>query len=415
MIELLCLLAILHVGVGATDELQGSPIYSMLPSSSPLFDQSLLGSSQLQTAATSVGRPGQLLSYSQDGGFGATTTPISPMILQPPGNIQYANMCDPSERKELFKKCLADQLSRLKNVIENCKKALGEDAKECCVDNRCLDAINGGSGSGEDDDDRACRDKRCRERIADEILKNIDTGQLMKSLLDPLKSSLKKIGNKLGSLTACTRSRGCKGTDGPSLLAGGEVPPGILIYPTEPNKFETITNMLGSQQRPQLPRDPEFPGSGPQGPQGNPNNVGGPCSAGGWGGMNTQCPPSWAGQPSGWNSAGGWGSMGGWNNGGSNMNNWDSRPSAGTQQGSWIENRYPSSSSSLNYPSSISVSESTVCTPQMCASPDRYDSPETAARCEEYCKRYRGRQNNNMRGDEPSDLSDESCSNDGKK
>ncbi|KAF7675376.1 hypothetical protein TCON_2708 [Astathelohania contejeani] len=67
--------------------------------------------------------------------------PQSPVYFQPPGNKQFANKCDDSYEGDEFKKCVADALKNLRNLLKNCRKALGPDAPECCIDNKCLDSL----------------------------------------------------------------------------------------------------------------------------------------------------------------------------------------------------------------------------------------------------------------------------------
>eukprot|EP00866_Antonospora_locustae_P001804 jgi/Antlo1/1804/12 len=69
-------------------------------------------------------------------------SPISPAYLQAPESRSFtAPTCDNSLERKQFAQCVKDALSTFKNVIENCKRVLGEDAKECCVDDRCLDSL----------------------------------------------------------------------------------------------------------------------------------------------------------------------------------------------------------------------------------------------------------------------------------
>lgn len=68
--------------------------------------------------------------------------PMSPAYLQAPENRSFtAPSCDNSLERKQFAQCVKDALSTFKNVIENCKRVLGEDAKECCVDDKCLDSL----------------------------------------------------------------------------------------------------------------------------------------------------------------------------------------------------------------------------------------------------------------------------------
>lgn len=67
---------------------------------------------------------------------------MSPAYLQAPENRSFtAPSCDNSLERKQFAQCVKDALSTFKNVIENCKRVLGEDAKECCVDDKCLDSL----------------------------------------------------------------------------------------------------------------------------------------------------------------------------------------------------------------------------------------------------------------------------------
>lgn len=387
MMEWLSLLAVCNSLVWATD---ASTLYTMLPPNSLLLDPAFAGSvSPHNTSMPS--KPAQVLSFSPD----ANTQSMSPMLLQPPGNMQYANGCDPSAKKEQFKKCLADQLDKLKNVLDNCKKTLGEDAKECCVDKKCLETINGNSSVCSDDDDdsdaKACRNKQCRDMIANEIIKNMNMDQFMKSMLNSLKGSLKKIGGRLADIASCGKN-GCGFSGG--LAGAGDISSGILIYPMDSSKYGAISSMLGNQQGMQGGQQGMLGGQGGpfQGsyntpeyrPQSNPNNMSAMCSSNGWNDTNTQCPPSWTNQPSSWNS----------------------KPNI--PPGEWANGQNAKHSSSLP-----------ACVPQMCASSGRYDSA-IPGNCDEYCrKHYRNNKSRRRKSKESggsNDLTeDESCSMDDEK
>ncbi|AFM97718.1 hypothetical protein EHEL_010950 [Encephalitozoon hellem ATCC 50504] len=386
MIGQLSLVAVLWRYAEATDV--GSPLYSVLPSNSPLFDQGFMGPiPQVQTISVPPSKPGQLLSYSPEGGAGnGQQMAMSPMALQPPGNSQYANACDMSEKKEQLKKCLADQLGKFKNILENCRKTLGENAKECCIDQKCLDLLNGGNTScNEESDEKNCKDKKCRDKIADEIIKNLNLDQLKKSLLDSLKGSLKKIGNKLGSLTSCSRGEGGCDEDGgtrSSLGLGKDVPPGVLIYPIEQSKYEAITNILDRQQRFPHQRSIEQPDI-----QGNPN---GPYGKG--------SPDTWGKHYS--------------------PRRGDRRRARGAKRDeeSWestedSENEWKPSDTQSPRPRPSKKPEM-PCTREMCADMDRYDSPSMKDECIKYCKDYRRKDTKKSKDEEKeeiSELTSDSC------
>ncbi|ADM10960.1 uncharacterized protein Eint_010980 [Encephalitozoon intestinalis ATCC 50506] len=356
----------------------GSPLYSILPSNSPLFDQGFVGPMpQVQTISAPSSKPGQLLSFAPDGGVGQQMG-ISPLALQPPGNIQYANVCDMSEKKEQLKKCLSEQLEKFKNILENCRKTLGENAKECCIDQKCLDVLNGGNAScNEEDGEKSCKDKKCQDKIANEILKNLNMDQLKDSLLNSLKGSLKKIGNKLGSLTSCARGEeGCNEENGISSLGAGKgIPPGVLIYPIEQSKYEAITNILDRQEK-----SSRQGGEESEEMQGNPS---GPYNKG----------PS---------------------------ESWDKqrRPRRGRRRGR--SRRYKEDASSEwkggednqgSGPHSSEMAEMS-CTKEMCADMDRYDSPSMKEECINYCKDYRrkkGMKADDDEKEETSELTSDSC------
>ncbi|CAD24978.1 hypothetical protein [Encephalitozoon cuniculi GB-M1] len=394
MIGQLSLVAVLWSCVKATDT--GNSLYSILPSNSPLFDQGLVGSvPQVQTINMPSSKPGQLLSFTPDGGIGnGAQMAMSPITLQPPGSTQYANTCDLSEKKEQFKKCLSDQLGKFKNILENCRKALGENAKECCIDEKCLDLLNGGNSScNGEDGEKACKDKKCRDRIADEIMNNLNMDQLKKSLLDSLKGSLKKIGNKLGSLTSCSRGGENCDEEEPnsappnlsSLGLGKDVPSGVLIYPMEQSKYEAITNILDRREK--FPRQ----GSAEQPEvQGNPRGPHEKDPAEDW---NRQHLPKRRGRRS--RKA--------------RLRNRESEDWSEREEssGSWRADHdgpspRPRSSRSPGMP----------CTREMCADMDRYDSPAIGEECAKYCKDYRRKdikKSDDEGKEEISELTSDSC------
>lgn len=54
-----------------------------------------------------------------------------------------AIVCDNSGERDAFKKCVSDAIKSLRNILENCRKALGKDAKECCLSEDCLSSLLG--------------------------------------------------------------------------------------------------------------------------------------------------------------------------------------------------------------------------------------------------------------------------------
>lgn len=66
--------------------------------------------------------------------------PPSYVMQTPNGNLP-ANTCDNSLEREKFKECVANALKSLRAIIENCRKTLGENAPECKIDDKCLDAL----------------------------------------------------------------------------------------------------------------------------------------------------------------------------------------------------------------------------------------------------------------------------------
>lgn len=66
---------------------------------------------------------------------------ISPMYTQPPAGVTFTAQCDNSAETDKFKACVQNAIKSLKSIIANCKRTLGDDAPECCVDDKCLDSI----------------------------------------------------------------------------------------------------------------------------------------------------------------------------------------------------------------------------------------------------------------------------------
>lgn len=91
-------------------------------------------------------------------------------------------VCDNTAEREAFKKCVSDALRSLKNILENCKRELGENAQECNLSDDCLAKLTGkdkgncnggGNSSGNrnnsygecsDDDDDSYSSRRPRKR-----------------------------------------------------------------------------------------------------------------------------------------------------------------------------------------------------------------------------------------------------------
>lgn len=384
MIGQLSFVAVLWRCAEATDA--GNSLYSVLPPNSPLFDQGFMGPiPQVQTISVPTSKPGQLLSFTPEGAGNGQQMAMTPMALQPPGNAQYANVCDMSEKKEQLKKCLADQLGKFKNILENCRKTLGENAKECCIDQKCLDLLNGGNTScNEEDNGKDCKDKNCQDKIADEIVKNLNLDQLKKSLLDSLKGSLKKIGNKLGSLTSCSRGEGnCDEENSimSPLGPGKDVPPGVLIYPIEQSKYEAITNILDRQQRFPQQRDIEQPDI-----QGNPNRSYDRGSREGWDKQHSPRRESREGRrprPRGIKR-----DEDDWEREEDSQDEWKS--------GQNVQSPRPYPPRKPEMP----------CTTEMCADMDRYDSPSMKEECIKYCKDYRRKDIKKSKDEEKEDFSE---------
>ncbi|KAM0676195.1 hypothetical protein GVAV_000158 [Gurleya vavrai] len=78
--------------------------------------------------------------------------------LQPNNNYSNSNLnsyaltCDNSLDREKFKKCIADALRTLRNILENCRKTLGHDAKECQINQECLDELMGNNQKSKEKD-----------------------------------------------------------------------------------------------------------------------------------------------------------------------------------------------------------------------------------------------------------------------
>ncbi len=182
--------------VGIPDIMSGQ-MYSIPPL---MGDPGMFGPPQM-----GGGKAGQVLTFGPDPSSGL----MAPVAFQPPGNIQYASTCEYlNNQNEQFKKCMESQIKDFKAVIENCRKMLGENAKECCVDDGCLNVINRNLNECSNcEDSKACRDEKCQKNIADSIVNNMNTEQFKMLLSDVLKSSLKKIGNKLSGLTSCARDK----------------------------------------------------------------------------------------------------------------------------------------------------------------------------------------------------------------
>lgn len=83
-------------------------------------------------------QPNQLY-YPQNNGM------ISPYTTQPPNNNTFANPCDDSLERDKFKQCVATALKSLRAILENCRKTLGENAKECCLSDQCLESLQSSS------------------------------------------------------------------------------------------------------------------------------------------------------------------------------------------------------------------------------------------------------------------------------
>lgn len=399
MIGRLSLVAMALRPLWATDG--GGSLYPLLSPNTPLFDQGFMTPiPQAQSVGVSGGKPGQLLSFTADGGLGGGhPMQMSPIALQPPGNVQYANVCDLSEKKEQFKKCLTDQLSKFKNILENCRKTLGEDAKECCIDEKCLDLIRGKDSSCSDESSKgACKDKRYREKILDEIVSNLNVDKLRKSLLDSLKGSLKKLGGKLGGLGGCGGEDGDDsaefgGSGGLSSIKPGKgtgIPPGVLMYPIEQSKYEAITSILDGRQGPPRQRD-ELSSIRGNPDRYNGDRYNGKCSPGD---RSERCPPE-RDLRDRWRYRDDQGIE-------------DDREGRGGSSNDWRDDTVGSSRG--RPPRDYDP----PCTKEMCTEMDRYDSPDMREECVRYCKDYRSRNGKRLdekreKEEEVSDLTSDSC------
>ncbi|TBU04425.1 hypothetical protein CWI36_0113p0060 [Hamiltosporidium magnivora] len=66
---------------------------------------------------------------------------LSPTMTQPLCKEKdYSSMCDNTSERDKFKKCVSDALRKLRSVIDNCKKTLG-DVSECCINEECLESL----------------------------------------------------------------------------------------------------------------------------------------------------------------------------------------------------------------------------------------------------------------------------------
>jgi hypothetical protein len=240
-IEMICILPILWPALAANcnDPLStNAALYSLLKSGALAPAGSLL-----LEGICSAGKSGGLLS----GAPGGTDLAVSPTATQPPGSAQFANACDPTDKKEAFKRCFAEQLEKLKNVVENCRKVLGEYAKECCIDGSCLDMINGkgcGTRGGWNDE---CEKKRRSEMMAANILENLDMQPLLTALMESIKSSVRKLGDRLlGCGAVC--GEGDAATNAANTASGANgAPSGVLVVPADSGSFQNILSMLNTQ------------------------------------------------------------------------------------------------------------------------------------------------------------------------
>lgn len=213
-------------------------MYNLVPRNSVLFDSSM--------GAGQGDRAGQLLGCSPEAGGSAGA--MAPVSFQPPGTSQYANACDPSS--EQFRRCMSDQVTRFRNVVGNCRRTFGENAKECCVDKRCMDAVNSGCG------EQGCR----QEGMVDEVIKNINFDQLLGTLVESVKRGLQRVG-QVGAGTGAGAGAGAGAGTGTGMCFGGcrsdgvlgmggmgNVPPGVLVYPTDSARYGSIVGMLNESR-----------------------------------------------------------------------------------------------------------------------------------------------------------------------
>jgi hypothetical protein len=77
----------------------------------------------------------------------AVSNNVSPAFTQPPNGQSFSSQCDDSMERKKLKDCLKNALSTLKNIMAKCKKVLGDDAPECCINTSCIDSLKNGSNS----------------------------------------------------------------------------------------------------------------------------------------------------------------------------------------------------------------------------------------------------------------------------
>lgn len=82
---------------------------------------------------------------------------ISPMYTQAPGNNVFTSPCDNSMETEKFKNCVQNSIKSLKGILANCRKTLGEDAPECCIDDKCLETLKK-------------RKEKCNEELVERVI-----------------------------------------------------------------------------------------------------------------------------------------------------------------------------------------------------------------------------------------------------
>jgi hypothetical protein len=148
---------------------------------------------------------------------------------------------------------------------------LGENAKQCCIDKKCMDSINGNNSSCDENGDKSCTDNKSRDNVANEILKNMNIDNLTKALSKSFKDSLKKI---LGGITSCLSRKSIP----------EDISQGILIYPTDKNKFNEISKILGINKEIRWTLDLLEP-------KAIQENTNGPCSSD-WDNNDGQYPPN---------------------------------------------------------------------------------------------------------------------------
>lgn len=66
---------------------------------------------------------------------------MSPYLLQYPSISRYVNPCDNTLERKQFENCVKNALNTLNSTVRNCRRTLGNDAPECCIEEECIKSI----------------------------------------------------------------------------------------------------------------------------------------------------------------------------------------------------------------------------------------------------------------------------------